>query len=236
MKGASGSIVLSIGCAVSLAVAPVALAQSSAPPMQSGTTPSQQSGAAPTRSEITNALRPIPPAMQGGEQGLPTPGTRPLAQPPKPVFTTSTSGAPVQPASRAHSSATDTAVLSGCTPAGDMGAKPSITLPTITFEFGSAQLKPEAIATLQKLGKSLKKDFPVDNPFLIQGHTDAAGTFDYNQELSKERAQAVRDYLTQEMGIKTQLDVAGVGYCQLANPADPKGAENRRVVVINKAT
>jgi outer membrane protein OmpA-like peptidoglycan-associated protein len=222
MKGASSTIVLTVGCAMSLAIAPVALAQSSS--------------TTPTRSEITNALRPIPPAMQSGEQGLPTPGTAPLTPPSKPVYSTSTSGAPVEPAVRGHRSTAETGpVLTGCPAATDAG-KPSVTLPTITFEFGSAQLKPEAIATLQKLGKSLKKDFPVDNPFLIQGHTDAAGTFDYNQELSKERAQAVRDYLTQEMGIKTQLDVAGVGYCQLANPADPKGAENRRVVVINKAT
>jgi OmpA-OmpF porin, OOP family len=223
MKGASGTVILTVGCAIGLAFAPVAMAQSSS--------------TTPTRSEITNALRPIPPAMQSGEQGLPTPGTAPLTQPSKPVFKSSTSGEQVTPM-RGHrpttSAAAETASLAGC-PASSEG-QPSVTLPTITFEFGSAQLKPDAIATVEKLGKSIKKDFPADNVFVIQGHTDAAGSFDYNQELSKERAQAVKDYLTQEMGIKTRLDVAGLGYCQLANPADPKGAENRRVVVINKST
>ena len=110
-------------------------------------------------------------------------------------------------------------------------------MPSITFEFGSAQLKPRSMATLQALGKSLKEDFPSSNAFLIEGHTDASGTFAYNQELSRQRAETVKDYLTQQMGLKPdQLGVAGVGYCDLANPTDPRGAENRRVVVVNKAS
>jgi outer membrane protein OmpA-like peptidoglycan-associated protein len=222
MKSASGYVVFTVGAM--MAVAPVALAQSSPP----------------SQADIANALRPVPSALAGGHQGLPSPGTAPLTQPQKPVYSTSYGGAPSPVAKeRAHSAVATapaaTPELTGCT-ASSGPAQAAASLPSITFEFGSAQLKPEAIATVQNLGKALK-DFPDSNVFLIEGHTDAAGTFAYNQELSHQRAEAVKDYLTQQMGIKPeQLTTAGVGYCDLANPADPKGAENRRVVVVNKAS
>jgi OOP family OmpA-OmpF porin len=223
MKSASGYIVLTVGAM--MAVAPVALGQSGAP----------------SQSDITNALRPVPSALAGGHQGLPSPGTAPLTQPKKPVYTTSYGGAETPVAKdRTHQSTAaataPAAELSGC-PAAGGPTQAAASLPSITFEFGSAQLKPEAMATLQNLGKALKQDFSDTNAFLIEGHTDAAGTYAYNQELSRQRAEAVKDYLTQQMGVKPeQLTTAGVGYCDLANPSDPKGAENRRVVVVNKAS
>ncbi|MBV8776966.1 MAG: OmpA family protein [Alphaproteobacteria bacterium] len=208
--------------------APVALGQSA--------TPSQQ--------DITNALRPIPQALAGGHQGLPTPGTSPITQapPPRQVTHTSLSSMPeAAPAPRPRSPAAAPVVsmpapqLPGCMTAANE-PMPAASLPSITFEFGSAQLRPESMATLNNLGKALKEDFPASNAFVIEGHTDAAGTFAYNQELSRQRAEAVKDYLVQQMGLKPdQLQVDGMGYCGLANPADPRGAENRRVVVVNKA-
>jgi outer membrane protein OmpA-like peptidoglycan-associated protein len=214
MKAGSATIGLTIGCAVALAAAPAALAQNGAP----------------TQAQITNALRPVPPSMQTGEQGLPTPGHAPLATPSRTATRTSLDGG--EPPAHGHA----IAVLPGCNGSDD-APKVAATFPTITFKFGSAQLKRESIATLQNLGKSLKQDFASSNTFLIEGHTDAAGSFPYNQELSRARAEAVKEYLIQHMGIKPdQLGVAGLGYCGLANPADPRGAENRRVVVINKAT
>jgi outer membrane protein OmpA-like peptidoglycan-associated protein len=110
-----------------------------------------------------------------------------------------------------------------------------VALPTITFEFNSAQLRPESQAMLEKLGKSLKKDFPEGNTFLIEGHTDASSeTFAYNQELLRERAEAVKDYLIQQMHVKAaRLDVSGIGYCTWRTR---RGAENRRVVIVNKAS
>ena len=225
MKSVAGFSLFTVGCALSFAVVPVALGQS---------TP-------PTQSDITNALRPVPSALAGGHQGLPTPGNSPIAQPSRQVTHTSLSSVPEQPVARKRSPVAATPMpaaaplLAGCTPAsGD--AKPAASLPSITFEFGSAQLKPESIATLQALGKSLREDFPSSNAFMIEGHTDASGTFAYNQELSRQRAEAVKEYLVQQMGLNPdQLGVAGMGYCGLANPADPRGAENRRVVIINKA-
>ena len=221
MKAAPAIIALTLGCAMSLAVAPIAFAQSGAP----------------SQVEITNALRPVPAEIQRGDQGLPTPGTAPLATPSRQATPTSLpSGGPANASETMAPRGHLLAALPGCTVAND-GPKVAVTLPTIAFEFGSARLKPESLATLQNLGKSLKQDFPPSNTFLIEGHTDAAGTFAYNQELSRQRAQAVKDYLTQQTGVKPdQLGVSGMGYCELANPADPHGAENRRVVIVNKAT
>jgi outer membrane protein OmpA-like peptidoglycan-associated protein len=125
------------------------------------------------------------------------------------------------------------AAVQGCPTAAE-AAKTS--LPSITFEFGSAQLRPEAMVQLQNLGKSLKEDLSETSTFVIEGHTDATGAYDYNRELSMQRAQAVKDYLAQQMGVKQPLEITGVGYCDLANPGDPRAAENRRVVVINKAS
>jgi OOP family OmpA-OmpF porin len=224
MKNASGFTLFTVGCAMSFAVVPIALGQSSAP----------------TQSDITNALRPVPSALAGGHQGLPTPGTSPIAQPTRQTTKASLSNAPepiARPRSPVAAAPVSTPVpeLAGCTPASD-DSKVAASLPQITFEFGSAQLKPESLTTLQNLGKSLKEDFPSSNAFLIEGHTDASGTFAYNQELSRQRAETVKDYLVQQMGLNPeQLGVAGMGYCGLANPADPRGAENRRVVIVNKA-
>jgi outer membrane protein OmpA-like peptidoglycan-associated protein len=226
MKSASGFTIFTVGCALSFAAVPVALGQSTSP----------------TQADITNALRPVPSALAGGHQGLPTPGTSPIAQPSRQVTHTSLSSIPErEPMARPRSPVAASPVstpapeMAGCTPPSS-DAKVAASLPQITFEFGSAQLKPESMATLQALGKSLKEDFPSTNAFMIEGHTDASGTFAYNQELSQQRAEAVKEYLVQQMGLNPdQLGVAGMGYCGLANPADPRGAENRRVVIVNKA-
>lgn len=112
-------------------------------------------------------------------------------------------------------------------------APPSVTLRTITFEFGSAQLRPESLETLRNLGNALNQD-PDKKTFLIEGHTDKSGSRVYNDELSKRRADAVKDYLVKEMGVPAdRLQTAGKGFSELANPNQPYAAENRRVIVVN---
>ncbi|MBV8776967.1 MAG: OmpA family protein [Alphaproteobacteria bacterium] len=218
---AGPAMILTVGCALGLA-AP-ALAQS----------------AAPTQSQITNALRAVPPAMQSGDQGLPTPGTAPLATPARQATPTSlpSAGASGMAAKEAPQRIRPVVAAPGCAARAAEQPKAAVNLPTIVFEFGSARLQPQSMATLQNLGKSLKEDFPATNTFLIEGHTDSTGSFAYNQELSRARAEAVKDYLTHQGGMKPeQLGIAGFGYCDLANPANPRGAENRRVVVVNQAS
>ena len=105
---------------------------------------------------------------------------------------------------------------------------------TIQFAFGSAQLTPESSATLRNLGEALNHQLADQKSFAIEGHTDRKGTRAYNDELSKDRAEAVKDYLVRENGVSPdRLQTVGRGFSEPANPKNPYAAENRRVVVVN---
>ena len=84
------------------------------------------------------------------------------------------------------------------------------------------------------MGLALNHELADQNAFLIEGHTDAAGSRQYNTVLSRRRAQAVKDYLAREAGVSpSRLQIVGKGPSEPANRADPYAAENRRVVVVN---
>jgi len=205
---------------------------------------------APSSSDIAGALRPIPQALRGGHQGLPT---RAGAEPAAPVttfggpapaarteYSAPRSTASVQPRRTAYVTASAGHVGSpaGCpatlTSAGD---KPAAAFPNITFEFGSAQLRPESLDTLRNLGKALNENLADQKAFTIEGHTDAVGTLAYNEELSRLRAEAVKNFLVNSVGVSaSRLEVIGKGFCDPANPRNPRAAENRRVVVINQSS
>lgn len=69
--------------------------------------------------------------------------------------------------------------------------------------------------------------------FRIAGHTDASGPAAYNRNLSRRRAQAVRDYLVGRHGIDpARLDPVGYGEERLKDPFAPKSPVNRRVEII----
>ena len=73
----------------------------------------------------------------------------------------------------------------------------------------------------------------LDQRFLIAGHTSAEGGYDYNVELSQERAAAVRDWLVSYGEISPGRPVAhGFGPDMLRNPRSPTSPVNRRVEVI----
>ena len=64
---------------------------------------------------------------------------------------------------------------------------------SIEFDNASAELKPGMYRDLDKIA-----DFLLDNPdfkLKISGHTDSDGTDEYNKKLSKDRAQAIADYI-----------------------------------------
>jgi outer membrane protein OmpA-like peptidoglycan-associated protein len=67
------------------------------------------------------------------------------------------------------------------------------------FQWGKADLLPDAILDLQKLGELIKR-----NPsatFVISGHTDHTGTHEGNLILSQQRADAVRYWIVSNLGI-----------------------------------
>ncbi len=200
---------------------------------------------APTTDEIVRALRPVPSALQGGHQGLPTIGAAPVRPEANPNYTNaSTTGTVVHTEIKAgratpppdQAKAALTVAPAGCPQQSDMKGRPMIDF-KVAFEFGSAQLKPESIETLSRLGKALNEGLSDQKLFKIEGHTDAVGTLPYNERLSQLRAAAVREFLVRQMGVSAErLSSVGKAFCEPLDPKDPYGAENRRVVVINQAS
>jgi outer membrane protein OmpA-like peptidoglycan-associated protein len=105
-----------------------------------------------------------------------------------------------------------------------------ITLDGIYFDFDRATIGPESRPALQGAAKILE-----DNPGIsveIQGHTDDRGSDAYNLRLSERRAQAVVNYLVENLGIKaSRLTAKGYGESQPVadNATDDGRAINRRV-------
>lgn len=89
---------------------------------------------------------------------------------------------------------------------------------------------------LRNLGNALNHALKDQSSFIIEGHTDKVGTRVYNEELSKRRAEAVRDYLVSEMAVSAdRLQTSGKGFSEPVDPRHPYAAKNRRVVVVNTA-
>jgi outer membrane protein OmpA-like peptidoglycan-associated protein len=104
---------------------------------------------------------------------------------------------------------------------------------TVFFDNDSAALRPGAEATLMRLALALRDPILLDQRFLIAGHTSRDGDYDYNVDLSHDRAAAVRDWLISYGEISPGRLVAhGFGPDMLRNPRSPYSPVNRRVEVI----
>lgn len=113
--------------------------------------------------------------------------------------------------------------------------KPKIDL-AIFFDYNSDVIGPKAAAAVDELGAALKSPTLKDANIVLNGHTDRAGTPDYNLSLSHRRAQSVRRYLIERHGIAPdKLTVFGFGFEKLKVPDQPLSGENRRVEVVNVA-
>jgi outer membrane protein OmpA-like peptidoglycan-associated protein len=99
----------------------------------------------------------------------------------------------------------------------------------ITFDFDSAQLKPEFHNTLNSVVLVLNEY--KSTLITVKGHTDSTGTDDYNQKLSERRALAVGQYLQSKNVAQQRLAAVGYGETRpVASNNTPEGrAQNRRV-------
>ncbi|MEQ9438975.1 MAG: OmpA family protein [Cyclobacteriaceae bacterium] len=101
----------------------------------------------------------------------------------------------------------------------------------LLFDFDSDDLRATTEQDLSEMAETLKKYD--DTSILIEGHTDASGAEDYNQDLSEERANSVATYL-QQLGVKdNRLSIQGYGEDQPVadNDTDAGRQQNRRVEV-----
>ncbi|NJK91450.1 MAG: OmpA family protein [Blastochloris sp.] len=103
----------------------------------------------------------------------------------------------------------------------------------VLFAFDSANIKPEAEATLTQLAAALGSVQRLK--ITVEGHTDTIGQDAYNQRLSEQRAQAVADWLKTHSQIKPgNIDSRGFGRSRpIVNPTGSieEQARNRRVEI-----
>ena len=107
-----------------------------------------------------------------------------------------------------------------------------LTLGDVLFESGKADLKSGATGNLNKLIAFLNS-YPT-RTVMIEGYTDSVGSEDYNQGLSRRRAESVQSYLVGQGVDAARLTASGRG--ESAPVADNESATgrqmNRRVEVI----
>jgi outer membrane protein OmpA-like peptidoglycan-associated protein len=102
----------------------------------------------------------------------------------------------------------------------------------VQFDFDSAQLQEDSKPLLDNLAEAMQRDRLKSLKFKVEGHTDAKGTAEYNQQLSGRRATSVVNYL-QSKGIDSErLIPEGRGFSDLLLPDKPQAMENRRVRVL----
>ena len=104
----------------------------------------------------------------------------------------------------------------------------------IKFKTNSADLTEDAKAQVKQLAEAMQSEQLSKYHFLVEGHTDSVGRPDYNLNLSKRRAQAVRDYLVTAYGVpRSRLEAIGRGQTMPISATDPANPANRRVQVVN---
>ena len=93
----------------------------------------------------------------------------------------------------------------------------------IQFEFDSSVLKTESYSTLDKLAKELRDN---KSSVTLDGYASAEGSEAYNLNLSKDRANAVKQYLVNAGVSASSINANGYGE---ANPVADNSTEQGRV-------
>ena len=100
----------------------------------------------------------------------------------------------------------------------------------IEFELGSAQLTSNSFSTLDRIAVVLVRN-PAWARLNVAGHTDSSGSRKFNQALSRNRANSVKNYLLGKNVPSTSMSVSGFGEDRpiATNSTDSGRQKNRRV-------
>ena len=101
----------------------------------------------------------------------------------------------------------------------------------LLYDFDSDVIRSDAAQNLRSLASSLEK-YP-NTDLLIVGHTDAVGTSEYNQALSRRRATAAANYLASQGVSSARLQAVGRGETEpiATNDTEAGRQANRRVEI-----
>lgn len=104
------------------------------------------------------------------------------------------------------------------------------TLESIHFEFDSAIIKPESFPVVRAVADALRDHAQIQK-MEIGGHTDSRGSAEYNLELSRKRAAAVKKFLVDEGIDPARLESEGYGETRpiIDRRTEAAYAKNRRV-------
>jgi len=133
----------------------------------------------------------------GNRTGQSTPWTAPMQ--PGPVPVTVTVRCPTD-----NRTATDTVTIQVIRPAAKV-----YTFEDVHFDFDRYTLRPEAQRILEQAVSAMKEDPSLR--LTVEGHTCSIGTAEYNLALGERRANAVRDYLTQNGVAAGRLQTVSYG-------------------------
>jgi len=101
----------------------------------------------------------------------------------------------------------------------------------VNFETGKSNILPNSTKILEATVKGLQKFDSVNVE--ISGHTDNVGGLEYNDKLSQDRAEAVRNYLIKKGIAENRIRAVGYGYSRpkADNKTESGKAQNRRIEI-----
>ena len=107
-----------------------------------------------------------------------------------------------------------------------------VSLADILFDFDKATLRRDVEFNLVKIATILNQFGEMN--VLVEGHTDAIGTDEYNLDLSKRRATAVQDFLVSQGVTAKRLSAEGYGESRPVadNETEEGRQKNRRVDLV----
>ncbi|RUV17416.1 OmpA family protein [Mesorhizobium sp. M7A.F.Ca.MR.245.00.0.0] len=110
----------------------------------------------------------------------------------------------------------------------------SIDIQSINFAFGSAAIANSQYDKIETIADALRRILRRDRGarVLIEGHTDAVGSFQSNQALSEQRAASLKRTLVREFGVPGHaLETVGYGEEFLLVQTQNENWRNRRVTL-----
>ncbi len=104
---------------------------------------------------------------------------------------------------------------------------------SVLFASNKAELLPSARVKLNEVADALTKQDPKAK-IIVEGNTDSQGSAPYNQELSRRRAESVRNYIVSRGFSADRIQARGNGLTNpIADNKSPEGrANNRRVEIV----
>lgn len=113
-------------------------------------------------------------------------------------------------------------------------AAPSIDIQSINFATASAEIPMSQYGKVEEIGRALRRiiERRPNSRFLIEGHTDAVGSFGSNLDLSERRAASLKRILVREFRVPSRaLETVGYGEEFLLVNTQSENWQNRRVTL-----